>query len=317
MPLVSVIMPVFNGEAYLAEAIESILEQTFADFELLVVDDGSRDRSVEIIRAYSKRDDRIRAYQHARNLGMAAARNRGLAAASGKYITGMDCDDVSLPERLRKQVNFLDANPEIGAIGTCAYIVDEDLKRPADYIVPTEHASIVMSFFVGRPFTCATVMMRRKAYELVGLFNDALFYVDDIEIMWRAVAKVKCANLPDRLLLWRRHAGATGYTLGDRRAAMAGQVRANMLKDLWNEAPDKTMQRFERLRSFEKLGWYERRLAERDMKRVIDALVARSYVDPGDRATLYSYVERRLEGMTPRLWQMFCHWRRHHFGRMR
>ena len=97
--------------------------------------------------------------------------------------------------------------------------------------------------------------------------------------------------------------------------ALARRVRANMLRDLWDEAPDKTMQRFARLRRFEKFGWRERRLAERDMKRVIDALVAKGYVDPGDRSKLYTQVDRRLESMTPRLWQMFCHWRRHHFGR--
>ena len=118
MPLVSVIMPVYNGEKYLAEAIDSILVQTFTDFELLIVDDGSQDNSAEIIRSYVKRDSRIRFFQQEQNEGSANARNRGIANAKGEFIAAMDCDDVSLPERLQKQVDFLESHPEIGALGT-------------------------------------------------------------------------------------------------------------------------------------------------------------------------------------------------------
>ena len=88
-----------------------------------------------------------------------------------------------------------------------------------------------------------------------------------------------------------------------------------MLRDLWGDAPEETLQRFNRLRQLEKFGWRERRLLERDMKRLIDALIAKGFVDPGDRAMLYTEVSRRLESMTPRLWQMFCHWRRHSLQR--
>ena len=145
MPLVSVIMPVYNGEKYLAEAIDSILVQTFTDFELLIVDDGSQDNSAEIIRSYEKRDSRIRFFQLERNVGSAAARNRGIASASGAYIALMDCDDVSLPKRLQKQVDFLQANPEIGAVGVCGQAVNEDMtKLLYDLNVPERHCDILL-----------------------------------------------------------------------------------------------------------------------------------------------------------------------------
>ena len=100
-------MPVYNGEKYVGEAIDSILAQTFSDFELIIVDDGSQDRSAEVIREYEKRDERIRFLRHERNRGEAAARNRGLDAATGDYIAAMDCDDLSLPQRLEEQVRYL------------------------------------------------------------------------------------------------------------------------------------------------------------------------------------------------------------------
>ena len=108
-PLVSVVMPVYNGEKWLGEAIESILAQTFADFELLIVDDGSRDNSAKIIRVYEQRDPRIRFFQLERNSGTAFARNYCIKAANGTFVTYLDCDDISLPERLRKQVDFLES----------------------------------------------------------------------------------------------------------------------------------------------------------------------------------------------------------------
>ena len=120
MPLVSVIMPVYNGEKYLAEAIDSILATDRSLISsYLIVDYGSQDKSAEIIRSYEKRDRRIRFFQLERNMGAAVARNRGDLQLQSWRLTllGMDCDDISLPERLQKQVVFLQSNPDIGAVG--------------------------------------------------------------------------------------------------------------------------------------------------------------------------------------------------------
>ena len=156
MPAVSVVMPVYNGEKYVAEAIESILAQTFTDFEFIIVDDGSRDRSPEIISDYERRDDRIRFLAFEQNKGRAAAKNLGIEAATGQYIAGMDSDDVSLPQRLEKQVDFLRANPDIGVVGACAPLTDENLNpspiiecRKNTLTLPTISCWVALS--LGRP----------------------------------------------------------------------------------------------------------------------------------------------------------------------
>ena len=118
-PKISVVMPVLNGEKYLAEAIESILNQTFQDFEFIIVDDGSTDQTPEILRSYANKDSRIQIVTNPINRGIGYSRNRGIALSRGEYIANMDADDLCLPERFEKQVRFLDSHPDI-AKKSCA-----------------------------------------------------------------------------------------------------------------------------------------------------------------------------------------------------
>ena len=155
-------MSVYKGEKWLAEAIESILAQTFADFEFIIVDDGSPDGVAEIARAYQARDDRVRFFKLKQNVGKAAARNYGFEVARGEFLTGMDCDDVSLPKRLEKQVAYLRANPEVGAVGTGALMTDENLKPYHAYGLSERHARIAYDLLLGpsvvaRPSCCGTI----------------------------------------------------------------------------------------------------------------------------------------------------------------
>ena len=159
---VSVVMPVYNGERFLAAAIESVLSQTFSDFEFIIVDDGSRDGSARTIQDYAKRDSRIRVIEHRDNRGEASARNTGIAAATGDYIAGMDADDVSLPERLRRQAEFLDAHAEIGGVGVSARRVSEDLKPIQDYKLPASHALIAYDILAGGPALIRSTVMTRR-----------------------------------------------------------------------------------------------------------------------------------------------------------
>ena len=124
-PKVSVVMAVYNGEQYLQEAIESILSQTFSDFEFIIVDDASTDCTPEIVQNYAKYDKRIRLMRNKRNLGLTKSLNRGLNVSQGIYIARQDADDLSLPKRLELQVHFLDDHIEIGALGAGVEIVDE------------------------------------------------------------------------------------------------------------------------------------------------------------------------------------------------
>lgn len=120
-------MPVYNGERFLREAIESVLQQTFADFELLIVNDGSTDRSLDIIQTYN--DSRIRLIDNGANLGLIAARNTGLKNARGEYIALLDCDDIAYPDRLAEQIAFLDKNPSFGMVGAWIEMIDEKSNR--------------------------------------------------------------------------------------------------------------------------------------------------------------------------------------------
>ena len=128
-PKISVVMPAYNAENYIREAIDSILAQTFRDFEFLIIDDGSTDHTVEIIRSYS--DSRIRLYQNERNMGVAATLNRGLDLARGEYIARMDADDISLPERFAKQAAYMDAHPDVAVCGSNIILFSEGApERP-------------------------------------------------------------------------------------------------------------------------------------------------------------------------------------------
>ena len=123
MPKVSVVIPLYNRRDYIADCIQSVLEQDFADFEIVVVDDGSTDGSDEVIAGL--KDSRIRYYRNETNRGISYTRNRLNTLASGSYIAILDSDDLAEPGRLTKQVNFLDLNPEVSLLGGCAKLIDE------------------------------------------------------------------------------------------------------------------------------------------------------------------------------------------------
>ncbi len=315
MPLVSVIMPVYNGERFLAEAIESVLAQTLADFELIVVDDASTDGSAEVIRSYAALDTRIRPISLPDNVGMASARNAGLALASGAYIAGMDCDDVSLPRRLEQQAGFMASNPRIGALGAQFQRVAYDLSPLRDFPVPADHARIVLNMFIGGGFILhSTLFVRRALLDNVGGYQPGRRHMDDLELHGRLLARsgIRYANLKEVLMRYRRHEAADGFGHGFAQLAQRWVIpKGNMLKSLWGEAPPATLDRFARLHLGMKLGWAQRRAARADLARLVGALVAKGWVDAADEATLVASASQRLESAMPRRWQMLLHWYRY------
>ncbi len=318
MPTVSVVMSVYNGETFLAEAIDSILAQTLTDFEFLIVDDGSQDNSAEIIRSYQQRDSRIRFFQLERNMGIADARNRAIAEAAGEYITIMDCDDISLPERLEKQVAFLRANPEIGVVGARGRAVSEDLSTPLfELKVPEKHCLIVFATLVGVSFIFTTIMVRAALIKAVGGYQPGRRAGEERDLCWRLLwhRQIGLANIPEFLYIYRRHESSLSHNRNEVLESQRRETLAGILQQLWGEAPEATLNRFLRLRMQEKLGWAERRAAKNDMSRLIESLIVHNLVHTSDKPLLLAEMNRRLEGTTPRLWQQFCHWRRHHFQR--
>ena len=311
-------MPVYNSELYLAEAIESILAQTFTDFEFIIVDDGSNDGSTAIIQEYERRDDRVRFLLQERNLGVSLARNRGIDAARGQFIAFMDSDDVSLPTRLEQQLRYLQENPEVGAVGVRSRMMTHDLSTSISIrAAPREHASIVLSLFSGiAGLAGGSAMFRPQPLRAVGGFAPELRYGEEGDLFIRLLfqAGIRYANLPEILYLQRLH---DSNKSADSVPVAARQNNAHIrrcVKPLWGDVSDAALKRFRVLRHRQKLNWSDRRAAKKDLKRLIETLIERQLVEPSERPMLIADMNRLLESASPRLWQKFCHWRRHRFG---
>lgn len=312
-------MPVFNGEKYLAEAIDSILAQTFTDFELIIVDDGSQDQSAAIARDRQAREGRIHVVQLPENRGRADARNAGIALARGPLIAMMDGDDVSLPQRLQKQVEFMESNPETGCLGTQSALVNEDLQVIHDIYKPRQHALIVFQHFLGNAFLNASLMLRREYLHAVGGFEPGRRLVDDQHLIARLIRKthIRFANLPDRLYYYRRHEQPKFINpeASDRLLRIEWEIKRRNLEWLWGvQASEMTVDRFARLELQLKLSWREIRAARRDLLRLIESLIVHNRVDATDRGLLIAEMNRLLEQASPRWRRMLLRWRRHRLG---
>lgn len=198
----SVILPVFNAASFLKEAIDSILYQTYSDFELLIYDDGSTDKSRAIIDTYT--DARIIRKYFDVNQGLIKILNIGFNDAQGKYIVRMDADDISLPDRFQKQFDFMEANPKLGISGTQLKLIhnDEVVSRPLDDI------AIRWWFFKGSPFAHPSVIIRTSVINQHHLsFNSNAYVAEDFDLWWRMGFHCQMANIDEALVLYRIHPG--------------------------------------------------------------------------------------------------------------
>ena len=200
MPLVSVIMSVYNGEKYLQEAVDSILNQTFKDFEFIIVNDGSTDKTREILASYNDPRVKIITKEH---LGISKAKNKAIKSSNGKYIAIMDADDISLPERLELEVDFLDKNRDIGLVGSSFYVIDEKGKVVSTVLPPTQNKVIQERLLEGNCFGHSTVMMRREILENVGYYREEFKYSLDYDLYLRIAECYKVCNLNSILCKWR------------------------------------------------------------------------------------------------------------------
>ncbi len=204
MPRVTVLMAVYNGERFLRQAIESILAQTFTDFELLIVDDGSTDRTPDIIRSY--RDPRIRVMRHESNRGVAYTRSCALPLARGEYVAVLDADDVSYPHRLETQVAYLDAHPDIVLLGSsCEYINEQGGIIHTVHVRSTDPLSIRWRLLFGNCITHSTVMYRSLRVLELGGYNDSVFAGEDYDLYVRLAVNHRIAQLDEVLVQHREH----------------------------------------------------------------------------------------------------------------
>jgi hypothetical protein len=250
-PPVTVLMAVFNGEQYIAAAVRSILAQSYEDFELLIVDDGSTDRSAAIVRGI--KDPRIRVLPSERNVGLAASLNRGISEARGEFIARLDADDISSPHRLESQVTFMRANPDVALVGSWYTDITADGSRGAQHQLPTEHLDIRWHLCLYDPFVHSAVLWRRRTVaELIGGYDERLEYSMDYDLWRRIAARCRVANIPEYLVQLRAQDASMSATFGDRtreglrmRAEYAGRLLG------WpDDAPEANEQRFERLYGF-------------------------------------------------------------------
>lgn len=200
-PKVSVIMSVFNGEEYLAEAIGSILNQTFQDFEFIIVNDGSTDGTGQILESFD--DQRIIVVPNPQNLGLTRSLNTGLRMARGKYIARQDADDVSLPQRLEKEVAFLDENKNVGLVGTYYLMINESGKVLHTIKCLTEGGELKEKLLEGNQFGHGSVMFRAECIEKVGLYREEFKSAQDYDLWLRISEVYDVANIPEPLYGWR------------------------------------------------------------------------------------------------------------------
>lgn len=194
---VSVVMPVYNAEPFLRESIESILNQTFRDFEFIIIDDGSSDRSLEIIRSYA--DERIQVLEAGCNRGNYYARNEGCKISSGKYICVMDADDISYPDRLEIQYAYLETHKDILAVGSaCNYLPSYKLKP-----VPCDYDEIKLALLVDNCFVHSSLLIRTDAFFRVNGYDELFNYSADYDLMCKLSLLGKVENLRESLVSYR------------------------------------------------------------------------------------------------------------------
>jgi len=233
-PRVSVILPVYNGAEYLAEAIHSVLGQTFSDFRLIVVDDGSTDRTPDVLTSFS--DPRLHVIRFPENRGRVAALNTAIAESASEFIARMDADDICRPRRFARQVRFLDEHPEVGVCGTWTLGFGDAVSH---YRPPRNPEDIRAHLFWSIALDHPSIMMRRSVLEQHSLAYDPCCRdVDDFDFFIRAAEVTQLANVPEFLLWTRAHPGEVSVVNRQEQMAVESQLLLRQLKTLMPKTTD-------------------------------------------------------------------------------
>lgn len=234
-PLVSVIMPVYNAGGYLVPAIESILNQTYENIELIIVDDASIDGSGQVLSKYAKKyPKRIKLITLEKNVnkGGDVAGNIGYVEAKGKYVARMDADDIARVDRIEKQVMYLEEYQYVDVLGSCATVIDSEGKTLGDKIVPSTHEQIYSEFFVYHPIIHPTVMVRKSAIRRKRLYKLDYMANNDYLTFIQLISRGKrFANLPDKLLQYRMHENNDSLTGVKKNFINSLKIRARAVKE--------------------------------------------------------------------------------------
>ena len=191
-------MSCYNEEGTISRAVESILSQTFTDFEFIIIDDGSTDKTFEKLEYWVKKDSKIRLYQNEKNLGLSAALNKGIKLSNAPIIARMDADDISLPARLEKQYAFLQKNNDVDVAGSNAFMEKGDRQSISN--VPITNDEIFRQKYKRTIAIHPTVMARKNTFEKYGYYDEALSWAEDKDLWLRWMGKARFANLEEPLL---------------------------------------------------------------------------------------------------------------------
>ena len=228
-PRISVLMPAYNVEKYIGEAIESILTQTFKDFEFIIINDGSTDKTPLIIEEYAKKDKRIKFINNKKNKGFIATLNECLDLSQCEYVAKMDSDDISKPNRFEKQINFLDTHPDYGMVGCALQAFQED-----NFIRINPPEVRISDFLSG----CKTTifMARRNIIEKYHLrFDTEYFAAEDLEFYSRFARYSKIHNLQEILYLYRVHSASVSKEKANIQSQTTQKIRNNLVKFLFSD----------------------------------------------------------------------------------
>ena len=204
-PLISVLMPVYNGMPYLPLAVQSILKQTFTDFEFIIVNDCSTDNSLQYLEVIKNTDNRIRIVKNEKNIGLTQSLNKGLEIASGKYIARLDQDDIAYPDRFEIQVAHLEKNLDIGLLGSCCDIIDENGIVKNSKMKELNDLRIRWKMLSKNPFVHSTIMFRKQIIREYALKYESKFG-EDYNLWGKMVNCSKARIIPEKLIAYRFHA---------------------------------------------------------------------------------------------------------------
>lgn len=198
---ISVLMAVFNGQDYLKEAVNSILQQSFPDFEFIIINDASTDNTGKILKSF--KDKRIKILKNKKRLGLTLSLNKGLKKAQGEFIARMDADDISRKDRLKAQFNYLKSHPKVAMCGSWVTLINQSGGKTGERRYPLEYKQIKKVIFKYNPFVHPTIMIRKSVLNKFGTYDENLNGAEDYDLFLRIVKNNQAINLPDFLLKYR------------------------------------------------------------------------------------------------------------------
>jgi len=233
-PIISVILPVFNGEDHLAECIESILHQTYTNFEFIIVDDASTDNTPKILKKYSRQDERIKIITNLVNQKQTISANIACKNAVGKYLARMDADDIALPIRFEKQFAFLETNPITGIVGSWTDIISDNGQILGQWKTSAKHEVLIWDLLFGASFAHSSVMIRKDSIEQVGFYQ--LSQAEDYDL-WSRISRIaSIANIPEVLQQKRVWDGQLAHRVVLKNQECHLQIMKNNMQELLSES---------------------------------------------------------------------------------